>query len=227
MQQSRSAFAKCQGLRNKYDRSSLAADAVIDLYGLGLKKPNQTRWNSVFMAVQRLVRLINEHGEETLCSKLDLPKLTGLELTFLMEYITVMKPLAQALNIMQSESNMFMGFLLPTICIPRQKLMAKQATSTICKPLISALMTGFDERFHYLFGDSEAIAAAILHPKFRNSCTDNQQTIQKGLQLIKDLLLTTAVTASPSSDSESIEDDDEAAFFSTYHTRSSNHDHDV
>lgn len=224
---SRSAFAKCQGLWNKYGRSSLAADAVIDLYGLGLKKPNQTRWNSVFMAVERLVRLINEHGEDsfhTLCSKLDLPKLSGLELTFLMEYIAVMKPLAQALNILQSESNMFMGYLLPTICILRQKLMAKQATATICKPLISALMNGIDERFHCLFGDSEAIAAAILHPKFRTSWTDNQETIQKGLQLIKDLLSTMAVNASPSSDHESIDDDDEAAFFSTHNTRSSNHD---
>ena len=94
---SRSAFAKCQGLWNKYGRSSLAADAVIDLYGLGLKKPNQTRWNSVFMAVERLVRPIIEHGEDgfhSLCLKLDLPKLIGLELSFSMEYVAVMKPLA-------------------------------------------------------------------------------------------------------------------------------------
>ena len=222
---SRGAFAKCQGLWNKYGRSSLAADAVIDSYGLGLKKPNQTRWNSVFMAVERLVRLINEHGEDSfhsLCSKLDLPKLTGIELTFLMEYVAVMKPLAQALNILQSESNMFMGYLLPTICILRQKLMAKQATSTTCKPLVAALISGINERFNYLFDDSEAVAAAILHPKFRTSWTDNQQTIQKGLQMIKDLLSTMSVSATPdTSGSESL-DDDEAAFFSTSKTRSAN-----
>ena len=66
---------------------------------------------------------------------------------------------------------------------------------------MSAPLQGIDERFYYLFilllfGDSEAIAAAILHPKFRNSWTDNQQTFEKGLQLIKDLLSTTAVNAS-------------------------------
>ena len=167
-----SAFAKFQRLWNKYDRSSLAADAVIDLYGLGLKKPNQTRWNSVFITVERLLRLINEHGEDsfhTLFLKLDLPKLTGLELTLLMEYITAIKLLAQALNILQSESNMFMGYLLPTVCILRQKLVTKQATSTVCKPLIPALLTGIGERFHSLCDDSEAIAAAILHPKFRTT----------------------------------------------------------
>ena len=54
--------------------------------------------------------------------------------------------------------------------------------------------------------------------------TDNQQSIQKGFQLIKDLASTTIVNASPSSDSDSIDDDDEAAFFSTYHARSTNHD---
>ena len=102
--------------------------------------------------------------------------------------------------------------------------MAKQTTSTICKPLISALLNGIDERFHNLFADSEAIAAAILHPKFRNTWTHNQETIQKGLQLIKDLLSAMPVNASPTSDSESIDDDDAAEFFSTHNTRSSDHD---
>ena len=37
------------------------------------------------------------------------------EVKFLEEYISVMKPVTQALNILQSEGKMFMGFLLPMI----------------------------------------------------------------------------------------------------------------
>ena len=39
----RSTFAKCQALWNKYGRSATAVEAVIDAYGLGLKRPNTTR----------------------------------------------------------------------------------------------------------------------------------------------------------------------------------------
>jgi len=60
----RCTFAKCQGLWNKYGRSAMAVEAVNDAYGLGLKRPNVTRWNSVFFAVERLVTLIKDQGDE-------------------------------------------------------------------------------------------------------------------------------------------------------------------
>jgi len=47
---SRSTFAKCHALWNKYSRSAMAVEAVNDAYRLGLKRPNATRWNSVYMA---------------------------------------------------------------------------------------------------------------------------------------------------------------------------------
>jgi len=56
--QSRAAFSKCQALWNKYGRSALAVDIVMVAFRLGLKRPNTTRWNSVFLAVERLIRLI-------------------------------------------------------------------------------------------------------------------------------------------------------------------------
>lgn len=73
---SRSAFSKCQVLWNKYGRSALAVDVVMDAFQLGLKRPNTTRWNSAFLAVERLTRLIEENGEDafdSVCTKLDVP----------------------------------------------------------------------------------------------------------------------------------------------------------
>ena len=64
-------------------------DAVTDVYGLGLKRPNVTRWNSVFLAVERMVRLMEDQGDDEfrkLCSKLDDPKFSAAEKAFLEEY---------------------------------------------------------------------------------------------------------------------------------------------
>lgn len=187
----RSTFGKCQGLWNKYGRSALAVDAVNDVYGLGLKRPNATRWNSVFFAVERLVRLIKDQGEEefrTLCSKLDVPRFTAAEVKFLEEYLSVMKPVTQSLNILQSEGKMYMGFLLPTISILREKLTELQATATVCLPLVHAVLAGIDRRFAEIFQDREAIAAAILHPQFRSTWTDDNAMIDLGMRHIRFLL---------------------------------------
>ena len=58
-----------------------------------------------------------------------------------------MKPVAQAVNILQAEKNMFLGYLLLTIAMLRDKLIAKRTAVTVCKPLVSALIDGIDKRF--------------------------------------------------------------------------------
>ena len=70
---SRSTFAKCQGLWNKSSRSTQAAEIIAKNCKLQLVRPVDTRWNSLFYAVERLVRIISEQGEEaiaTVCSAL-------------------------------------------------------------------------------------------------------------------------------------------------------------
>jgi hypothetical protein len=101
---SRSKFAKCQALWNKQSRSNIAAEVIHDAFGLQLVVPNQTRWNSMYSSVERINRLIGEKGLDVLngvCDKLDLPQFRRAEVAFIAEYVTVMKPLAQALDILQ------------------------------------------------------------------------------------------------------------------------------
>jgi len=107
-------FAKCHALWNKYGQSATAVEAVKDEYGLRLKRPNATRWNSVFLATEQLIRLIKDCGEgefRKLCTNLDVVRFTNTEVAFLQEYVRVMKPVAQALNILQLEMKMYMGYL--------------------------------------------------------------------------------------------------------------------
>ena len=60
---SHSTFVKCQAIWNKSGRSALAAETVQNTCGLMVIRPNQTRWNSIFMSVERLVRIVREGGK--------------------------------------------------------------------------------------------------------------------------------------------------------------------
>jgi hypothetical protein len=171
---SRSTFAKCQALFNKQSRSVLSAEVIEQAFGILFVIPNQTRWNSTYMALERLNRLITDKGADvlnTVCCKLDLPAFRRPELVFIAEFVTVMKPLAQALDILQCETNAYMAFYVPTLVILIQKLGFLQQSSTIqsCQPLVSAILGGVTDRFAADMSKAEYIAAAIVHPKFKTA----------------------------------------------------------
>ena len=100
------------------------------------------------------------------------------EIHFLKDYAEVMKPVAQALNILEGEnqSNAYMGYLAPTISLLKKKLHKKNVTIPSLKPLFNALRAGLDKRFSYVF-DDEKIITAIVHPKFKNTWTNDQNVL--------------------------------------------------
>lgn len=109
-------------------------------------------------------------------------RLKPAEILFLKDYAQVMKPVAQALNVLQGEtnhSNAYMGYLAPTITILRDKL-SKKLDIPAMKPLCQALLNGIDTRFELILKDEKVIAAAILHPKFKDDWTTDNDVIEKG-----------------------------------------------
>ncbi|KAI7791423.1 hypothetical protein IRJ41_018873 [Triplophysa rosa] len=188
---SRSAFAKCSALWNKTSRSVLAFETVERECKLQFLRPNQTRWNSLFLAVERLVRIQKEQGEQAIrnvCTALKIKMLNTAELGFLAEYATVMKPVAMALNLLQGESSVHMGFLLPTLHQLQDKLKRLESTCKVCQPLLKALQGGILKRFGEVMKEPELIAAAILLPKFRTAWTTDQSILTTGLTYIKEQL---------------------------------------
>jgi len=85
-----------------------------------------------------------------------------------------------ALNILQSETNTQMGWLLPTIYLLDSKLKKMEASVKVCLPLIHALQRGLQKRFGEFMEDPELISAAILLPKFKTSWTDKAHIIKAG-----------------------------------------------
>jgi KRAB domain-containing zinc finger protein len=73
---SRSTFSKYWSLWNKSARSTTAAEIIEENCKLQLLRPNATRWNSLFLAVERIVRIAREQGEGAItavCSALKIP----------------------------------------------------------------------------------------------------------------------------------------------------------
>jgi hypothetical protein len=93
---------------------------------------------------------------------------TAHDMVFLKEYAKVMEPMATALDLLQGESQAYLGCLLPTLAVA-QMLLEDALTKPLafCKPLVRALLEGINKRFGHLFEDKTSLLAAGFHPKFR------------------------------------------------------------
>ncbi|XP_039596514.1 uncharacterized protein LOC120518029 [Polypterus senegalus] len=185
---SRSAFAKCHALWNKTSRSTMAYETVERECKLQFLRPSPARWSSLFLAVERVVRIQKEQGEKAIrnvCSALKIKMFNPAELGFLAEYTAVMKPIAMALNILQGESSVHMGFLLPTLYQLQEKLKRLESSCNMCRPLVAALQEGIQKRFGDVMKEPELTAAAILLPRFRTSWTADESILNAGLVFIR------------------------------------------
>nr|XP_024658474.1 uncharacterized protein LOC112434940 [Maylandia zebra] len=207
---SRASFAKCQAIWNK---THLANEVVEDKCELQIIRPNATQWNSTYLAIERIIRIIDEKGENairSICEEFKVKMLSPAEVAFLREYCTTMKPLVKASNILQSESTSFMGWLLPVIQQLLSKLSRLETSSKTCVPLIRALQNGLQKRFGAMMEDPELAAAAVLLPKFKTSWTDRADVTEAALTYIKQHLETTE----HESEDQQRESSDEDEFFS-------------
>ncbi|KAL7838611.1 hypothetical protein AOLI_G00270150 [Acnodon oligacanthus] len=154
-------------------------------------RPNRTRRNSLFLVVERILCIQREQGEKAIrnvCTALKIKMLNPADMGFLAEYTAVMNPVAMALDILQGESHVHMGFLLPTLSQLQEKLKKLKSSCKVCRSLPAALQTGIQKRFREVSQDPELIAAAILPPKFRTCWTTEEVILKAGLDYIRNHL---------------------------------------
>jgi len=94
-------FGKLTALWNFTHRSTLASDEVEAICNMKLIVPCPTRWNSFYDSINRVL-LLKDHLS-AICEKLQKPKLKSTEIEFLLEYVTVMGPIAKSLDFLQNE----------------------------------------------------------------------------------------------------------------------------
>ncbi|KAJ8402872.1 hypothetical protein AAFF_G00361860 [Aldrovandia affinis] len=90
-----------------------------------------------------------------------------------------MSPVAKAIDILQAETNIQMGWLLPTLTQLKTKLDRIKPSLKFSKPLVDAIQLGLKNRFSEILEDPELIAAAILLLKFKTSWTKDEAILKK------------------------------------------------
>lgn len=84
------------------------------------------------------------------------------------EYTLVMQPVAQCLNMLQGEKRAYMGTLLPQLWLMKTSLEEKSENIHLvyARPLVQALLSGYEKRFGHLFQNRDLLMATALHPSF-------------------------------------------------------------
>lgn len=173
-------------LWSNQNRSAKAADAIREHVKKLFVVHNATRWNSFFNAVDRVKYFINKHksGLKAVFSHFGIPYFRPAEEDYIREYVKVMRPLAEALDILQADVNVTIGYLLPTLSVLMSKMNVFRDKRGIvhCKPLVSNIIEGLNTRFSECFRDEDLRFAAMVHPKFKISWikeADRQNYIEK------------------------------------------------
>ena len=172
----RSSLAKSSALWNRASRSPLASEELERVSSRKLIVPTETRWNSLYDALERLVS-IGHKPIHDVASKLGIKPLTDSEMTFLSRYCDILKPVAEALDILQNEDNCYYGTILPTLYTLRRKLQRigqSYDNATWMYTLPGKIIDLLHERFSRVFVEKEAKLAAISHPYFKNRWCDTQ-----------------------------------------------------
>lgn len=164
---------KLKTIWRKQSSSSKASDYILAKVGGLFVLPNATRWNSHYDALDRMKKLLSKRPTEMrqLFEHFGVAALRPSEEEFIKEYVRILFPLTRALDILQADKNVSIGYLLPTIVILQNELKSFSKDSSIkhCKPLITAIENGVNNRFEQCFFDPELRLAAMTHPRFKLS----------------------------------------------------------
>lgn len=166
-----SAIAKCQSLWKACSFME-AGKKIHELFGLEILIPNRQNWSSFLEGIDCL--LSGRDVLEGIFMFFELHQFEETELEFLEEYVKVMDPMTEALNVLQDVADLHMGSFVPTILTVKEKLEELSLEDLkFTKPLVESLLTGLNGPFLDIITlDEKArplILASILHPSFKLS----------------------------------------------------------
>ncbi|XP_060858223.1 uncharacterized protein LOC132935644 isoform X1 [Metopolophium dirhodum] len=225
--QSRSTFAKSTALWNKQGRSTKSADLVKQNLGVYLITPNETRWNSLYDAVVLLNKLIrnNETKFRIIMDELSIGRFNRSDIDFMCQYQKIMGPISISLDLLQGDTNMYFGHLLPTIeeLIYKYELMTNDVTvSNYMKPLVNAILNGIKTRFADYLIDKFLIVAAVCHPLFKTAWIKNDTKKQLASEYFKNACYELDELHTNDNDNDDVEDNQMTDNLSSFFTWSQN-----
>jgi hypothetical protein len=164
--------------------------------------PNATRWNALFDSVRHVKQLIdcNEQNDQekvkkdtkanenlnNLCSSEKLPKFKPAEFKLISEFVSVITPIAYALDVLQGDqgNNVTAGNLLPTLVVIKRSLLELKSGGQIkhSLPLIESLLNSLSTRFGEFFSNTDLQLASAVHPRFKLDWLDESDPSEKSIK---------------------------------------------
>uniref|UniRef100_A0A1Y1N7S0 HAT C-terminal dimerisation domain-containing protein n=2 Tax=Photinus pyralis TaxID=7054 RepID=A0A1Y1N7S0_PHOPY len=143
------ALAKCTAIWNA-SRRPKTSEVIVNVLSCSLTYPCPTRWNSLYDSILQLLKY-KEHLASVNIN-LGLGPFKEVQLEYLEDYCTLMKPIAGAIDYLQNEKTCFYGQLLPTLFSLRQRLHVLQEKSLRhAAPLLKTMENSLYRRFkHFL-----------------------------------------------------------------------------
>lgn len=187
-------------------RSSRAKTYGNEILGCSLPIPCQTRWNSKYDAMAKILDLGQAKVDEyikalkiNMKSAAHLNELEKEDWIMINVYVKVMKPVAISLDRLQGEKDCSQGFILLTLFAMKHHLSGLEG-GNLLKTCRDAMIKVVDKRFGQFFNinDStkELVLASITIPKFKTNFIECKVDAN---MLAKNLLISECVALQPRS----------------------------
>lgn len=161
----RNVFSKLGVFWKLIRRSQAAKKIVIEMCETQFPIPVHTRWNSYFNAIYKV--FLKKEKISALFDKLKLAKLNVREWTFIDEHVKIMKPCAKALDTLQGEHEVTLGYVLPTIVVLKRKT-ESISHLTVCQNIKTAVLLSIKKRFPIIdLRNPQSKIHILAAPKFK------------------------------------------------------------
>lgn len=140
-----------------------AAEIMKCILGVSVKYPVITRWNSLFDALSQILQFKNKIND--VCLKLDITSFSDNDFNYMEEYLKIQRPIAEAIDFLQRENNIYFGFLIPTLATIRNQLRALKNNGNfkiLPRKLIELTEESLVRRFETYFDLSSNVDLAII-----------------------------------------------------------------
>ena len=164
----RKAFAKCCKFWVSYRRTSHAADLTKTILHAAPYIPVKTRWNSQYLGIKWLLQRDKDDLRKVFNSvEVNSSALTDACWQVMKDYVAVMSPIAGAITYLESQKNMYLGHLIPTVKAVIIKLRRLTDEIESFAPMTKYLRERVEERFKGVLTNSYCQLATAFHPDRR------------------------------------------------------------
>ncbi|XP_060859409.1 uncharacterized protein LOC132936664 [Metopolophium dirhodum] len=157
--------------------------------------------------------------------ELSIGRFNRSDIDFMCQYQKIMGPISISLDLLQGDTNMYFGHLLPTIeeLIYKYELMTNDVIVSIyMKPLVNAILNGIKTRFADYLIDNFLIVAAVCHPLFKTAWIKNDTKKQLASEYFKNACYELVELHTNDNDNDDVEDNQMTDNLSSFFTWSQN-----